>query len=42
MPERTTEDYEGLASMKVQKAIYAILAEDPKRNYPNSIADKFQ
>lgn len=28
MPERTTEDYEGVPSMKVQQAIQAILAEE--------------
>ena len=31
MPERTTEDYEGIPSLKVQQAIQAILAEDPVR-----------
>lgn len=31
MPERTTEDYEGMPSMKVQQAIQAILAEDQAR-----------
>lgn len=30
MPERTTEDYEGQPSMKVQQAIQAILGEDPR------------
>jgi hypothetical protein len=30
MPERTTEDYEGMPSMKVQQAIQAILGEDPR------------
>jgi len=30
MPERTTEDYQGLPSMKVQQAIQAILGEDPR------------
>ena len=28
MPERTTEDYEGLPSSKVQQAIQAILGDD--------------
>ena len=28
MPERTTEDYEGMPSTKVQQAIQAILNED--------------
>lgn len=28
MPERTTEDYEGMQSVKVQQAIQAILGED--------------
>jgi hypothetical protein len=30
MPERTTEDYEGVPSMKVQQAIQAILQEDSR------------
>ena len=31
MPERTTEDYEGIPSMKVQQAIEAILQEEQSR-----------
>lgn len=31
MPERTTEDYEGMPSMKVQQAIQAILNDDQQR-----------
>mmetsp|Transcript_11918 Transcript_11918/g.20149 ORF Transcript_11918/g.20149 Transcript_11918/m.20149 type:complete len:84 (+) Transcript_11918:257-508(+) len=31
MPERTTEDYEGVPSVKVQQAIQAILQEDANR-----------
>ena len=31
MPERTTEDYDGMHSIKVQQAIQAILAEDTAR-----------
>ena len=30
MPERTTEDYDGMPSVKVQQAIQAILAEEPR------------
>jgi hypothetical protein len=32
MPERTTEDYEGLPSMKVQQAITAILNDNDIKN----------
>lgn len=31
MPERTTEDYEGMPSVKVQQAIHAILNDDSTR-----------
>lgn len=32
MPERTTEDYEGIPSAKVQQAIQAILQDDDAGN----------
>jgi len=42
MPERTTEDYEGVPSMKVQQAIQAILAEENTReNIPISTLVNF-
>ena len=42
MPERTTEDYEGVPSMKVQQAIEAILAEEQTReNVPISTLVNF-
>jgi len=31
MPERTTEDYEGVQSVKVQQAIHAILNDEAAR-----------
>lgn len=33
MPERTTEDYDGMPSAKVQQAIQAILAEEPRAEH---------
>ena len=50
MPERTTEDYEGVPSMKVQQAIQAILAEESTRenvpigtlvNFNDSILEEY-
>ena len=50
MPERTTEDYEGVPSMKVQQAIQAILAEEQSRenvaistlvNFNDSILEEY-
>lgn len=50
MPERTTEDYEGVPSMKVQQAIQAILAEESSRenvpigtlvNFNDSILEEY-
>ena len=50
MPERTTEDYEGEASLKVQQAIQAILSDDPAReqapidslvNFNDAILDEY-
>ena len=42
MPERTTEEYEGVPSAKVQQAIQAILAEEPTReNVPISTLVNF-
>lgn len=50
MPERTTEDYEGVPSMKVQQAIQAILAEESARenvpigtlvNFNDSILEEY-
>ena len=50
MPERTTEDYEGVPSMKVQQAIQAILAEEQVRenvpigtlvNFNDSILEEY-
>lgn len=50
MPERTTEDYEGMPSMKVQQAIQAILNDDQSRenipintliNFNDKILDEY-
>ena len=43
MPERTTEDYEGVPSAKVQQAIQAILQDDnnPKEDIPISTLVNF-
>ena len=50
MPERTTEDYEGVPSMKVQQAIQAILADEINKevvpintlvNFSDSILDDY-
>lgn len=50
MPERTTEDYEGVPSMKVQQAIQAILGDESTRetvpigtivNFNDSIIEEY-
>lgn len=50
MPERTTEDYEGMPSMKVQQAIQVILNDDQSRenipintliNFNDKILDEY-
>ena len=50
MPERTTEDYDGMPSVKVQQAIQAILAEEPRAdnvaidtliNFNDTILDEY-
>lgn len=50
MPERTTEDYDGMPSVKVQQAIQAILTEEQSRenvaidtliNFNDTILDEY-